>query len=98
AVAAARPTGHGTWFYALVLVPLISYSILSTLFIIMLLTRTSHHPLEMLPDLEGEGKGASKTKTTSVHYKLPSPEIALPARLRTSLGGTVAVGDLEVTP
>jgi hypothetical protein len=53
----------------------------------------------MLPDLEGEQKGAGRGgKRGSLQFKMPDPEQPLPAELRVPLGKTLALGDLEVTP
>ena len=98
AAAVAARSAPGVWFYALLVVPLISYSILSTIVIIYLKTHRSPHPLEMLPDLEGDGKGATRGKSSSLHYDIHFPEKDLPRHLLVPLGGTLAVGDLEVTP
>ena len=98
AAAVAARSAPGVWFYALLVVPLISYSILSTIVIIYLKTHQSPHPLEMLPDLEGDGKGATRGKSSSLHYDIHFPEKDLPRHLLVPLGGTLAVGDLEVTP
>lgn len=100
AAQAAARSSRGGWFTALVVVPLISYSLLATIAIILLLTRPAPpHPLEALPDLEGDGKGATKLKNGSLRYRVPPPDTTpLPAHLKTSLGQPVAVGDVEVTP
>src|SRR5207244_3268071 len=55
-----RPGMRGGLFIMLVLVPLISYSVLATIAVIILYLRpVPPHPLEMLPD-EGDRKGAKR--------------------------------------
>jgi hypothetical protein len=98
-----RPSRGGGWVIAIVIVPLISYSILATVAIIMLLSqiRNQPHPLEMVPDLEGDNKGGATRgggKRGSVDVSMPDPDQPLPPQLRVRLGGTLAVGDLAVTP
>jgi hypothetical protein len=81
-------------------VALLSYCVLSTIASVWLYTRLNNqpHPLEVLPDVQGDGTGARR-KSTTLRYKVPDPEkIQLPARLRVSLGETISVGDLEVSP
>jgi hypothetical protein len=98
-----RPSRGGGWVIAIVIVPLISYSILATVAIILLLTEREKqtHPLEMVPDLEGDNKGGASRgtgKRGSVDVPMPDPEQPVPAKLRVPLGQTLTVGDLEVTP
>jgi len=91
----------GSWFLALVVIPLISYSILATILVAILYTRlesAERSPLEGLPDLEGELRGASRQKQNSMTYERIAPETRLPARLCVRLGETIRVGDLEATP
>lgn len=82
----------------LVLVPLISYAILATITILILLLRTQVDPLEFLPDVEGDFKGATRTRPASVSYERVSPERPLPRYLCIGLGETLRLGDLEVRP
>jgi hypothetical protein len=101
-----RPSRGGGWVTAIVLVPLISYSILATIAIIILLSerRGATHPLEMVPDLEGDHKGGAQRgggKRGSVEFRLPNPDQPVPPQLRVPLADpprSLAVGDLEVTP
>ncbi len=97
-----RTARNSGWIIAILIVPLISYSILATIAIIMLMTqiRNTPHPLEILPDLEGDNKGDAKRggKRSSLDIRQTDPEQALPAQLRVPLGHTLAIGDLEVTP
>ncbi len=97
-VVAAR--GSSGWLTVALIVPLISYSILATILIFILyqqkesLKQSLPHPLEMLPDLEGDNVGARRV---TVYYRT-QPDIALPANLRVGLGESLRVGDLELTP
>jgi len=100
-----RPSRGGGWVTAIVLVPLISYSVLATVAIVILLTerRNASHPLEMIPDLEGDHKGGAARggKHGSVEFRLPNPEQPVPDQLRVPVADpprSLAVGDLEVTP
>jgi hypothetical protein len=100
-----RPARGGGWVIAIVIVPLISYSILATIAIILLLTqiRDATHPLEMIPDIEGDHKGGATRggRHGSVEIRMPDPAQSLPSRLRVPLATppqTLAVGDLDVTP
>jgi len=95
----ARKGMAGGLFIALVLIPLISYAILATIAVVILFLRPPpEDPLERLPDLEGDYKGAAHQKHGSISYDRVSPESELPARLKVSLGHTIRIGELEVTP
>lgn len=86
-------------FMALVFVPLVSYAILATIAVIILYLRPQPpDPLERLPDLEGDYRGAKHQKPGAVSYERISPESPLPARLQVSLGQSIRLGDLEITP
>jgi S-adenosylmethionine hydrolase len=90
---------RGGIFIALVLIPLISYSILATIALAILLTRPqAWDPLELLPDREGDLKGASRGKQAASIYERVRPESSLPNKLTITLGQTMRIGDLEVTP
>jgi hypothetical protein len=98
AAAAGRPGG---WFMGLVFIPLVTYALLTTVLVVLLYTRlqtASPSPLELLPDVEGDLRGASRQKQTSFTYERVPPENPLPQRLRVGLGGTLRVGAVEVTP
>lgn len=98
---AAAPTRSHGWFLAIVVVPLITYSVLATILVVILYSRLhapQKSPLEELPDLEGEFKGAARQKQGTLSYERVAPEQELPPRLRVALGQTLRVGDLEVTP
>jgi hypothetical protein len=85
-------------FLAVVVLPLISYSILATIAVIILYLRPAQPSLEYLPDLEGDLKGVKSQKKTSMSYERLSPDSDLPERLWVALGGTIRLGDVEVTP
>jgi DNA-directed RNA polymerase subunit RPC12/RpoP len=97
------PAYQGGWVIALLIVPLISYSILATIAVIYLRfvqtpVTQQPHPLEMIPDLEGENPNARHVKKkVSVNFH-GRQELELPPSLRTTLGQSIRVGDLEVTP
>jgi len=98
------PADRGGWLIALLIVPLISYSVLATVAVIYLRffqapPSNQPHPLEMFPDLEGENPGVrpgKKKLTVKYHDHLQEKE--LPAQLRTTMGKPIRVGDLEVEP
>jgi hypothetical protein len=100
--AAARPVRRSMrsgLFIALVLFPLISYSILATIAVVILYLRPQPpHPLENLPDVEGQFKGAKHQKQKPVTYERAQHDLDLPAKLRLSLGQSLRLGDVEVTP
>ena len=97
------PADRGGWLIALLVVPLISYSILATIAVVYLrffhsAPTTQPHPLEMIPDIEGEKPGAKRVnKEVSVKFH-GRQEKDLPAQLRTTLRKPIRIGDLEVTP
>jgi hypothetical protein len=96
------PADKGGWFIALLVVPLISYSILATIAVVYLrffqAGPSQPHPLEMIPDVEGENPGVKHVKKrVSVNFH-GRQEKDLPSHLRTVLGQRVRIGDLEVTP
>lgn len=98
--AVATRSRSGGWLMALVVVPLISYSILATIAIIILRTQPEKpHPLESIPDVEGDRPGATrKGKGQAVRYKVPPTDMPVPPQLRVGLGQTLVLGDLAVTP
>jgi len=97
------PAVKGGWLLALLIVPLISYSVLATVAVIYLrffqaLPTNQPHPLEMIPDLEGENPGVrAAKKKVSVNFH-GRQEKELPPNLRTKLGQAIRVGDLEIEP
>jgi hypothetical protein len=97
-----RTVNRGIWsgvFIALVLIPLISYSILATIALIILHSRPQPpDPLEFLPDREGDLKGVKHQKQSAVFYDRVRPESELPNKLIIALGQTIQLGDVEVLP
>jgi hypothetical protein len=98
------PVDRGGWLIALLVVPLISYSILATIAVVYLrffyaAPTMQPHPLEMIPDVEGDNPGATrvKKKVSGVNFH-GRQERELPDRLRTTLQQPIRIGDLEVTP
>src|SRR5262249_23716510 len=97
-----RPVSRGlrsSLFIALVFIPLVSYAILATIAIIILYSRPAPvHPLEALPDVEGDFKGAKHQKQAPLSYERISPETELPAQLKVKLGQSLQLGNLDVRP
>jgi S-adenosyl-L-methionine hydrolase (adenosine-forming) len=93
------PKMRGSILAPLVIIPLISYAVLATIAVIVLLMRSqSPDPLERLPDLEGQFKGAKHNKHGGILYERIRPDAPLPARLRARLGERLRVGDVEIHP
>lgn len=88
--------GSSGWYIVAFILPLVSYSILVTILAIIFYVRqaTQTHPLEVLPDLDGDNKGARRVGMVQRW----SPDTALPDKLKVTLGQPIRVGDLEVTP
>jgi hypothetical protein len=94
------------WVIPLVIAPLAFYSFMATLYILD--TKFFHlatpppppHPLEILPDTEGDNKGAAGrgAKHSSTRTWWPDPDQPLAPAMCVGLGQTLAVGDLEVRP
>lgn len=98
----ARQTqsGGGGWFIMYVFVPLVSYAILATIAVIILFNRLQQRPpdpREFLPDLDGDSPG-KKPISMSFKYDDRLVNSPLPDHLRTNLGQTIRIGDLEFTP
>lgn len=98
-MSAVRPARDGSMFIALVLIPLISYSILATIAVLILYFRPAPpDPLEQILDIEGDFRGATHQKQGAFSYERIHPDRDLPRKLRVALGTTLRLGDLEVTP
>jgi hypothetical protein len=83
---------------ALFIVPLFSWAILATVAVaILYLRKPPPHPLEMIPDVEGDNPGVIKLKRTGSHKEAPA-RAPLPDNLKVKLGDTFRIGDVEVTP
>jgi hypothetical protein len=92
---------HRGLYSALVLVPLISYAVLATIAVLILYFREppAQVPFEMMPDVDGELKGAKHQKPGPVTtYERIQPDVELPKRLRVGLGETLRIGDVAITP
>jgi hypothetical protein len=90
---------RGGLFIALVFVPLISYAILATIALVILYLRPAPwDPFEILPDREGDLKGATHQRQTAVIYDRVLPDRPVPDNLKVELGRSIRVGDVEVTP
>ncbi len=113
APSAPRPLRHaesGTpWFLILVFSPLLLYSIVITIFAVLLyrhereLEQKLHNRFEMMPD-EGDNPGVQKGKKVSrvYHYDSKFATAPLPPHLITALdkkrGESIRIGELQVTP
>jgi len=106
-----RTSRGGGWHIAVVIMPLISYSVLATIVAAIYFVRyrsaavdrdqeqkEQYHPLEFLPDLQGDHPTGKKSKISILEVPLPDPNVSLPPQLRVALKETLRVGDLEVEP
>jgi len=106
-----RTSKGGGWHIALFIMPLISYSVLATIvagiymwryyaFVrdVELGLKQQQHPLEFLPDLEGDNPTGKRPKNADLQVPSPNPNQELPPQLRATLGQTLQIGDLEVEP
>jgi phage FluMu protein Com len=89
-----------TIFISLVFLPLLLYAVLVTILAVMFYQRANsgqQDPRQFLPDVEGDHPGFKRPNKQSLlpesYYTDP-----LPSNLRVALGGTLPVGDLEVSP
>jgi hypothetical protein len=83
----------------LVLIFLVPYAIFATgaaVYFYFQLLKTPH-PLEALPDMEGDKPGATR-KEGGTQLQRIVPDAPLPARMRVALHHALRVGDLEVLP
>ena len=96
-----RPVGSKSMAMPIVFFSLLSYSVMATAILILILFRINNagplHPLEYIPDVDGDNPGAKRTKIRFNHDKERTQEI-VPAHLRTKIGKLIRVGELEVTP
>ena len=77
----------------IVLVFLVPYAFLTTLFIIYLLMNKPRHPLDMLPDPNPKNGGARQTSRERVKH-----DYALAAHQRVAPGESLAVRSIEIKP
>jgi hypothetical protein len=86
----------------LVIVPLIIYSIIVTIALAILYTRTQAAPpnfFEQIPDAAGDSPGVRQPKTrATLDLSLKTATAKLPDHLLVPLGETLRLGDLEVKP
>jgi len=100
--AAYKSRGGGGWFILLVVMPLISYSIVSTIAVITLYFQREalkdQSPLKTLPDIEGDNPGAKRLKPgQNTLFERVNPESPLPTSLKVALHQPFQIGDIEVT-
>ncbi|MSR32475.1 MAG: hypothetical protein EXR99_13330 [Gemmataceae bacterium] len=79
---------------------LVSYSVLATALLIMLILRLQTkplHPLEYLPDVDGDNPGVKRTRIRFNNDK-ERTLLPLPDQFKLKLGQSARVGELEVTP
>lgn len=98
-----RPRVSRGWHIALFVIPLISYSVLATVAVGVLFFRLKEkeaqsHPLEMVPDIDGDHPTNRKGADWRGEVRFPSRSMELPAKLKVALGQTLRLGELEVTP
>jgi hypothetical protein len=91
---------RGTTLWASVVIILLPYSIFMTAAAIYYYYqwKNTPSPLELLPDWPGDNPGATRKEQTSLVIERVPPDTPLPDKLRVALGGSLRVGDLEVTP
>jgi hypothetical protein len=90
-----RRSGGGGWLMAVLIVPLISYSIMATIALALAYLNKPPDPLERLPD---PGiTPATKVQKHALHFG-DTPLRALPPNLHVPLGHTITVGQVQVTP
>ena len=100
-VARKRPVASKSMAMPIIFFSLLSYSVMATAILILILVRMKTagplHPLEYIPDVDGDNPGAKRTKIRFNHDKETTQTI-VPAHLRTKIGVAIRVGELEVTP
>lgn len=92
--------GASLGFWILIL-SLISYSVLATVFVVILLLRQNlagpTNLLRELPDVDGDNPGGQRKKVSwKVDEKIN--KMPIPADQRVGLKQTIQVGDVEITP
>lgn len=105
--AAKRTEAKAPWFLLLVFCPLLLYAIVISIFAFFIyrhdrqLQERRSNPFEMMPDV-GDDPGVRKGKKvglmTDGKYAQELAKLQLPESLCTSLGKTIRVGDLQITP
>jgi len=96
-----RPVASKSMAMPIIFFSLLSYSVMATAILILVLVRMKTagplHPLEYIPDVDGDNPGAKRTKIRFNHDKETTQTI-VPSHLRTKIGLAIRVGELEVTP
>ena len=95
-----RPASGTSMAMMVLFFSLVSYSVLASVLLIVLFFRLSaapKHPLEFIPDVDGDNPGAKRTKIRFNNDK-ERTQLKLPSNLVTKLGQSVEVGELQVTP
>jgi DNA-directed RNA polymerase subunit RPC12/RpoP len=92
-----RPSQSGGWLMAVLIVPLISYSIATTILLALVYLNRAPDPLERMPD-PGDPENHAKKQKQAVNFPPDWPRRDLPSNLLVELGHTLPVGQLEVTP
>ena len=96
-----RPVASKSMAMPIIFFSLLSYSVMATAILILVLVRMKTagplHPLEYIPDVDGDNPGVKRTKIRFNHDKERTQEV-VPAHLRTKIGVAIRVGELEVTP
>lgn len=102
----ARKAARGSGVFTTVLmIPLISYAILSTALLVFLYnryqqaTKPDFRWLEELPDVNGDRPGAKKGESSGALLRVPAVnKVELPSNLIVNLKDTLTIGDVAVTP
>jgi hypothetical protein len=99
AVRRSSPSGMRSGLViGLVIIPLVSYSILATVAVLILYFRAPQPTLDYLPDIDGDLRGAKHQKQGPISYQRLDPDTPMPSRLRVGLGQTLRLGQVAVTP
>jgi hypothetical protein len=94
-----RPVRRGSsWVVPVLIIPLISYSAMVTALLLWQIYKPPPpHPLEMFRDLSDQPSTKLDKKMVIYDYK-QTPTYELPDKLRVSLGQSLEIGDVRVTP
>jgi hypothetical protein len=97
---ARRPSGVSGLVTFIVIFSLVSYAILATVYIFLLLNnRPKPFPLlENLPDVNGDNPGVKRVQVLGSKQIAELNQMEVPESLRVGLGQALRVGDLEVKP
>lgn len=101
-----RSEAKTPWSTILLISPLVLYSLIVTIFAVMLylhqrsIEQQRRNPFEMMPD-DGDDPGTRKGEKKESHTYRYNPDLTtrpLPTHLRTPLGKPLQIGDLRLTP